>query len=103
MRLPRDFTAAHTLTRVWIAELTLVGRRVGLVGRCRCRLSRLLSTGSRSCSVLPQLANPGLPPDLAAEVVKLRAVDVADRRNLDLVDLGRVQRERPLDADAERL
>src|SRR5205085_8960730 len=35
--------------------------------------------------------------------VELCAVDVADRRHLDLVDLRRVQRERPLDTDAERL
>src|SRR6185437_9846894 len=45
----------------------------------------------------------GLLADLAAQVVELRAVDVADRPHLDLVDLGRVERERALDADAERL
>src|SRR4029079_479414 len=41
--------------------------------------------------------------DPAAQVVELRAVDVADRGDLDLLDLRRVERERPLDADAERL
>ena len=38
-----------------------------------------------------------------AQVVELRAVDVADRLHLDLLDLRRVHRERPLDSDAERL
>src|SRR4029079_6930290 len=35
--------------------------------------------------------------------VELRAVDVADHRDLELLDLRRVQRERPLHADAEGL
>src|SRR4051812_27270923 len=50
---------------------------------------------------LAQLAHAGLLADLAAQVVELRAVDVADRGDVDLVDLRRVQRERALDADAE--
>src|SRR2546428_7760708 len=50
-----------------------------------------------------QLADAGLLADLLAQVVELRAVDVADRGDLDLVDLRRVERERALDADAERL
>src|SRR5262249_19423755 len=33
----------------------------------------------------------------------LRAADVADRADLDLFDLRRVKRERPLDPDAERV
>ena len=40
---------------------------------------------------------------LRAQVVELRAVDVADRLHLDLLDLRRVHGERPLDPDAERL
>src|SRR4029453_11300942 len=48
-------------------------------------------------------AHARLPPDLAAQVVELCAVDVADRGDLDLLDLRRVERERPLYADAERL
>src|SRR5918999_5394796 len=66
---------------------------------------------SRSCgnhglphaeaALLPQLANARLLADLLAQVVELRAVDVADRSHVDLLDLRRVQRERPLDADAE--
>src|SRR3954470_20589822 len=55
----------------------------------------------RPLSVLSQLADARLAPDLAAEVVQLRAVDVADRRHVDLVDLRRMERERSLDADAE--
>src|SRR5207249_1027739 len=46
------------------------------------------------------LAHARLLADAIAEVVELRAVDVADRLDLDLLDLRRVQRERPLDADA---
>ena len=52
---------------------------------------------------LAELADASLLADLAAQVVELRAVDVADLHDLDLVDLRRVQRERPLDADAERV
>src|SRR5512147_374077 len=52
---------------------------------------------------LPQLADPRLLADAAAEVVELRPVDVADHRDLELLDLGRVEGERPLDADAERV
>src|SRR5438034_4765367 len=52
---------------------------------------------------LAQLADASLLADLAAQVVELRAVDVADSGDVDLVDLRRVQRERPLDADTERV
>jgi hypothetical protein len=48
-------------------------------------------------------ADAGALADAAAEVVQLRAVDVADRADLDPLDLRRVQRERALDADTERL
>src|SRR6266498_5330032 len=54
-------------------------------------------------AVLPDLAYACLLADSAAQVVELGAVDVADRTDLDLLDLGRVHGERPLDADAERL
>ena len=50
-----------------------------------------------------ELADARLLADLLAEVVQLGPVDVADRGDLDLLDLRRVHRERPLDADAERL
>src|SRR5581483_217695 len=50
-----------------------------------------------------QLTDPRPLADTAAQVVELRAVDVADRDDLDLLDLRRVERERPLDTDAERL
>src|SRR6476646_7014236 len=56
----------------------------------------------RPGSVAP-LTHPRPLADTAAKVVELRAVDVADRGDLDLLDLRRVERERPLDADAERL
>src|SRR5712691_7388495 len=38
-----------------------------------------------------------------AQVVQLRAAHVADLHDLDALDLRRVERERALDADAERL
>jgi hypothetical protein len=49
------------------------------------------------------LSDARLLPHLCAQVVELRAVDVADRLYLDLLDLRRMDRERALDADAERL
>ncbi len=41
--------------------------------------------------------------DPAAQVVELRPAHVAARRHLEFLDLRRVQRERPLHPDAERL
>ena len=49
------------------------------------------------------LADARLLPHFGAQVVELRAVDVADRLHLDLLDLRRVERERALDPDPERL
>src|SRR5581483_11636224 len=48
------------------------------------------------------LAHARLLADAVAEVVELRAVHVADRLDLDLLDLRRVERECPLDADPRR-
>ena len=47
------------------------------------------------------LGDPGAPSDLVAQVVELRPLDVAAGGHLELLDLRRVQRERPLDAHAE--
>src|SRR4051794_31298256 len=59
---------------------------------------------SRARASLPLLLAPARAlSDPPAQVVQLGAVDVADRADLDPLDLRRVQRERPLDADAERL
>src|SRR2546429_2096197 len=52
---------------------------------------------------LALLANARLLADLPAQVVELRAVDVADRGHLDALDLRGVQGKRPLHADAEGL
>ena len=49
------------------------------------------------------LAHAGALADAAAQVVELRAPDVAAGGDLDLLDLRRVHRERALDADAEGL
>ena len=64
---------------------------------------RLGSRRSDLGGSLAQLAHAGLLTDLLAQVVELGAIHVADRANLDLLDLGRVDGERPLDTDAERL
>ena len=47
------------------------------------------------------LGDPGALADLPAQVVELRAADVAARCDLELLDLRRVEREGPLDADSE--
>src|ERR671911_1765221 len=52
---------------------------------------------------LPELADARLLPHSLAQVVELGAPNVADRDDLELLDLGRVEGERALDADAERL
>ena len=49
------------------------------------------------------LADTRLLPHFRAQVVQLGAIDVADRLHLDLLDLRRVEGERALDPDAERL
>src|SRR3954454_23960318 len=49
------------------------------------------------------LAHPGTLANATAQVVELGAPHVAAGRDLDLLDLRRVQRERALDADAEGL
>ena len=49
------------------------------------------------------LADAGAPADAAAQVVELRAPDVAAARHLDPLDLRRVHGKRSLDTHAERL
>src|SRR3954452_24764711 len=93
-------------------------RSLGLGRLLDFRLDRFLGLGRlglrdelrRNClhrrslrAVLPDLADARPLADASTEVVELRAVHVADRHALDLVDLRRVHRERPLYADAERL
>ena len=85
-----------------------VGVRVGLGssgGRrfvLRPRASSA-STPSRGRAGVLALADAGAAADAAAQVVELRAPDVAAAGHLDPLDLGRVHGERALDADAERL
>src|SRR2546422_7470717 len=79
----------------------LFGVRGGNVGLCGFR-RRLRALGG-SWAVLAQLADACLLPDLAAEVVELRAVHVADRGDLDPLDLGGMQRERSLDSHSKGL
>src|SRR3954470_13734478 len=60
-------------------------------------LDDLLRTG------VAALAHPRALADATAQVVELGAPDVPARRDLDPLDLRRVQRERALNADAEGL
>ena len=60
-------------------------------------LDGLLGTGVATLADAGALAHP------AAQVVELGPPHVPARGHLDPLDLRRVQRERPLDADAERL
>src|ERR671935_170048 len=86
-----------------------VGPGLGLVLRLGRRsllrrgLALLHRRGRERPGPVALLAHARLLAHLAAQVVELRAAHVADRDDLDLVDLRRVERERPLDADAERL
>src|SRR5262249_40954356 len=54
-------------------------------------------------STLADLADARLLADALTQVVQLRAVDVTDGLDVDLVDLRRVERERPLDPDTRGL
>src|SRR5437870_4854137 len=50
-------------------------------------------------SGLPFLSDAGLLPDLLPQVIELRPADPARPEDLDLLDAGRVDRERPLHPD----
>ena len=83
--------------RASLGELLLAGAR-RVVGRHRA-LDVGLLLGARPAA----LAHPRAAADPVAQVVELGAADVAAGRHLDPLDLRRVQRERALHADAERL
>src|SRR3954451_1272564 len=82
-----------------------VARNLGVRGRShlggrvveQAALDDLLRTG------VAALAHPRALADAAAQVVELGAPDVTAGRDLDPLDLRRVQRERALDAHAEGL
>ena len=74
-------------------ELALVG----------CDEPRVDDLGQLGAVAVPLLAHTGLLADPLAEVVELRAVDVPDRHDLDLLDLRRMERERALHPHPERL
>ena len=67
------------------------------VRRHRAGLDRLQLAGPAA------FAHTGAAAHAVAQVVQLRAAHVAAGGHLDPLDLRRVQRERPLDPDAERL
>ena len=91
------------------ACFSLRGRRVLL--RDRTRVLRLLVDWLRGRRRRDQLVvdppaplgDPGGLADPATQVVQLGSAHVAAGGDLQFLDLGRVQRERPLDSDAERL
>src|SRR5215471_11775669 len=64
---------------------------------------RPLRVGLLRTTLLTNLADARFLADAVAKVIELGAVDVADRLDVDLLDLRRVQRERALDSDAGRL
>ena len=70
--------------------------RLRLLGRGRGRDQLLVDPPA-------PLGDPGRLADPAAQVVELGPAHVAARGDLEFLDLRRVQRERPLDADAEGL
>ena len=79
-----------------VRELLLAGPGC-IVRRHRSHLGLLGPSGPAT------LANPRGAADPVAEVVELRAADVAAGGHLDALDLRRVQGERPLHAYAEGL
>src|SRR6202042_3733985 len=83
-----DLLLAHTL-----------GVHRGRLGRCRLRFF----PDDVVVDAPTALGDAGRLADPAAQVVELGASHVTARRHLELFDLRRVQRERPLDADAEGL
>src|SRR5213075_2559062 len=84
-----------------LVDRALAQRRLGLELRDgvvqQPRLDALLRAG------VTTLAHAGALADALAQVVQLRAPDVAARGDLDALDLRRVHRERALHADAEGL
>src|SRR2546428_12077829 len=50
-------------------------------------------------SGLPFLSDAGLLPDLLPQIIEVRPADPARPEDLDLLDAGRVDRERPLHPD----
>src|SRR3954447_17496222 len=82
-----------------VAQHLVVGHR-GRLGRGVVQdaaLDHFLGTG------VAALADAGALADTAAQVVQLGAPHIAAGRDLDPLDLGRVQRERALDTHAEGL
>ena len=67
------------------------------------RLRLLLRNDHLFLDAPAPLGHPSALADLPAQVVELRPPHVAAGGHLELLDLRRVQRERPLDADAEGL
>src|SRR5712691_1597035 len=90
---------------MWHRKRCLAGGLLGsLFGNVALSdIDRLSRTPRPAAAVLPELPHARLPPQLAAQVVELGPVDVADRGDLDSLDLRRMERKRPLDADPEGL
>ena len=92
--------------RLALAGVRLLAQvdRLGLLLRAlRVHHHGLLGEQRRLRARVLALADARAAADAAAQVVELRAPDVAAAGDLDPLDLRRVDRERPLDADAERL
>src|SRR5215472_1483510 len=79
-------------------------RLLGLDLLTRCLFGLFLRIiGLRSLSDKPPpLADAGVAPDLAAQIVKPALTDVAVAQHIDLVDARRVNHEGPLDSNTVR-
>src|SRR5215212_10581451 len=83
-----------------------LARHLGVRGCCGLGRGIVQEAGLDDLLRLPgvaPLAHPRALADAAAQVVELGPAHVAAGRDLDALDLRRVHRERPLDADAEGL
>ncbi len=88
-------TVSATACSAVMPSASVAPARRGVVEQTR--LDDLLGAG------VAALAHTGALADTVAQVVELRAPDVAARGELDPLDLRRVQREHALDADPEGL
>src|SRR4051812_36571201 len=84
-----------------IASTTAIARAMPIGPRRKSSKPRLSRAPAGGLPLL--LAHARLLADLGPQVVELRAVDVADRGDLDLVDLRRVHGERALHPHPEGL
>ena len=106
----RRVSSASALLGLGLGRLVVafLDRGLGLADALGVDRLRLVGRGGRRRDQLlvdppAPLGDPGRLADPAAQVVELGPAHVAAGGDLEFLDLRRVQRERPLDADAEGL